>query len=74
MRSERAESNYSLFILIFTYFNPLFFLCYSRDRNHVMHLLKRFPNMDRSTINAKYPNVDVEKLVRSGKTRGHFVY
>lgn len=29
--------------------------------------------MERSTINAKYPNVDVDKLVKSGKCRGHFV-
>lgn len=44
----------------------------NRDRNEVMHLLKRFPNMDRAVLAQKYPSVDVEKLLKQDKIRGNF--
>ncbi|XP_055610220.1 39S ribosomal protein L47, mitochondrial [Uranotaenia lowii] len=43
----------------------------NRDRNEVMSLLKRFPNMDRIAIAEKYPSVDVDKLMKQNKIRGN---
>lgn len=45
----------------------------NRERNEVMHLLKRFPNMDRVALAGKYPSVDVEKLYKLDKIRGNYV-
>lgn len=45
----------------------------NRERNEVMHLLKRFPNMDRTALAEKYPTVDVEKLYKLDKIRGNYV-
>lgn len=45
----------------------------NRDRNQVMHLLRRNPNMDRQVLAEKFPGVDIEKLVRDDKIRGHFI-
>ncbi|XP_012265622.2 39S ribosomal protein L47, mitochondrial [Athalia rosae] len=43
-----------------------------RERNHVMHLIKRFPNMDPEAIKKHYPNVNLEKLAQKSKSRGHY--
>lgn len=43
----------------------------NRDRNHVMHLLRRFPNLDKDMLADKYPSVDIKKLVRNDAIRGH---
>lgn len=45
----------------------------NRDFNHVQHLLKRYPDMSIETLKAEYPYVDIEKAMRSRKSRGHFV-
>lgn len=45
----------------------------SRDRNHVMGLLKRFPNMDLEAVKEQYPDVDIKKCLENKKSRGHFV-
>jgi large subunit ribosomal protein L47 len=45
----------------------------NRDRNQVMHLIRRNPNLDRNVLAEKFPNVDIAKLLRDDKTRGHFV-
>ncbi|XP_017774335.1 PREDICTED: 39S ribosomal protein L47, mitochondrial [Nicrophorus vespilloides] len=45
----------------------------TRDFNHVIGLLKRFPDMDMEALKAKYPDVDIDKAKRSRKCRGHFV-
>jgi large subunit ribosomal protein L47 len=45
----------------------------NRDRNEVVHLLKRNPNMDREVLKQKFPNVDVERLFKLDKIRGHYV-
>ncbi|VEN38503.1 unnamed protein product [Callosobruchus maculatus] len=44
----------------------------SRNFNHVVQLLKRFPNMDMEALQQQYPDVDLEKAKRSRKARGHF--
>lgn len=44
----------------------------NRDRNEVMHLMKRNPDMDRNFLATKYPHVDIDKLVRDDKIRGHY--
>ncbi|XP_058445880.1 large ribosomal subunit protein uL29m [Malaya genurostris] len=44
----------------------------NRDRNEVMHLLKRFPTMDRAMIAEKYPAVDIDKLLKYDKVRGNY--
>lgn len=46
---------------------------YSRDRNQVMHLLRRYPNIDKNTLSQKYPSVDIGNLIRNDKCRGHFI-
>lgn len=51
----------------------LFTCFFSRDRNHVIGLLKRFPNMDMEALKAKYPDVDIDRCKASSKARGHYV-
>nr|CAD7441281.1 unnamed protein product [Timema bartmani] len=43
----------------------------NRQRSHVMHLLKRFPNLDKVALREQYPQVDLEKALQQGKSRGH---
>lgn len=50
-----------------------FFYYSSRERNEVMHLLRRNPNLSRDLLAQKYPNVDIQKMVREDKIRGHYV-
>ncbi|XP_059621399.1 large ribosomal subunit protein uL29m [Phlebotomus argentipes] len=45
----------------------------NRNRNHVMKLLRRFPNMDKKMLAEKYPDVDIDKLLEKDLCRGHFV-
>lgn len=45
----------------------------NRDRNQVVHLLKRNPELSRNMLQQKYPHVNIERLVKLDKTRGHFV-
>ncbi|XP_067647666.1 large ribosomal subunit protein uL29m [Eurosta solidaginis] len=45
----------------------------NRSRNEVMMLLRRNPNIDLEMLGRKYPNVNVNKLLRDDKTRGHYV-
>ncbi|XP_015364705.1 PREDICTED: 39S ribosomal protein L47, mitochondrial [Diuraphis noxia] len=45
----------------------------NRDRNHVMHLMKRYPNMDMDAVKQQYPTVDIEKIKNYHKVRGHYV-
>ncbi|XP_011196970.2 39S ribosomal protein L47, mitochondrial [Zeugodacus cucurbitae] len=45
----------------------------NRSRNEVMMMLRRNPNIDIQILRRKYPDVDVDKLLRDDKTRGHFV-
>lgn len=48
-----------------------FFL--SRDKNHVIHLMKRFPNMDMEAVQQQYPSVDIKKIKNYSNVRGHYV-
>lgn len=45
----------------------------TRDFNHVIGHLKRFPDMDMEALKEQYPDVDIEKAKNSRKCRGHFV-
>ncbi|KAM8703659.1 hypothetical protein ACLKA7_008308 [Drosophila subpalustris] len=45
----------------------------NRSRNEVMMMLRRNPNIDLQMLKRKFPDVDVDKLISSDKTRGHFV-
>lgn len=38
-----------------------------------MMILRRNPNFDLELLKRKYSDVDIEKLRRSDKARGHFV-
>ncbi|XP_057672164.1 39S ribosomal protein L47, mitochondrial [Diorhabda carinulata] len=44
----------------------------TRDFNHVIGLLNRYPNMDMEALKQQYPDVDIEKAKRSRKYGGHF--
>nr|CAG4652158.1 EOG090X0DBE [Triops cancriformis] len=44
----------------------------SRQKNHVLGLLKRFPNLDEEAVQAKYPDVDIAELRKHKRSRGHF--
>ncbi|XP_046669686.1 39S ribosomal protein L47, mitochondrial [Homalodisca vitripennis] len=41
--------------------------------NHVLGLMRRFPNLDLEAIKEKYPDVDIEKIKNSDEARGHWV-
>lgn len=45
----------------------------NRDNNEVCHLMRRYPNLDKKLLEAKYPNVDISKLEKQDKFRGHHV-
>lgn len=45
----------------------------NRDRNEVVHLMKRFPHLDKKTVQAKYPNVNIDRLEKRDMFRGHQV-
>lgn len=45
----------------------------NRDKNEVIHLMKRYPNMDKNMLKQKFPKVDIEKLEKYDKFRGHHV-
>lgn len=44
----------------------------NRERNEVAHLLKRNPDFDVGTLQTKYPQVNIERLLKNDKVRGHF--
>ncbi|KDR19128.1 39S ribosomal protein L47, mitochondrial [Zootermopsis nevadensis] len=43
----------------------------NRERNHVIGLMKRFPNLDFEAVKEQFPSVDIEKIRYQKKTRGH---
>jgi len=44
----------------------------NRDRNQVVHLMRRFPNVSHDLLAKRYPTVDLKKIVREDKARNHF--
>jgi large subunit ribosomal protein L47 len=44
-----------------------------RDRNHLIRLIRRFPDLDRNMLQEKYPNVAVRNLEKKDLFRGHYV-
>ena len=45
----------------------------NRDRNEVMHLLRRNPEMDKNHLQTKYPHVNIDRMIKYDQTRGHYV-
>ena len=45
------------------------FFCSLQNREAMM-LLKKFPNLDKEALQAKYPDIDIEKLKYNKKTLG----
>lgn len=45
----------------------------NRDKNHVIRLLRRFPNLDRSMLQEKYPSINFDALKSKDVYRGHYV-
>uniref|UniRef100_A0A1B6MMC2 Large ribosomal subunit protein uL29m n=1 Tax=Graphocephala atropunctata TaxID=36148 RepID=A0A1B6MMC2_9HEMI len=41
--------------------------------NHVLGLMRRFPNLDLEAVKEKFPDVDVDKLKNSDAARGHWI-
>ncbi|XP_063700237.1 large ribosomal subunit protein uL29m [Culicoides brevitarsis] len=44
----------------------------NRDRNEVIKLLNRFPNIDRNLLRERF-NVDVDKIIKQNAARGHHI-
>lgn len=51
---------------------PKFVSIFSRDRNEVTHILRRWPNVSHEVLAKKYPDVNLAKILRDDKARGHF--
>lgn len=64
---------FSNLLFITIHFLKKKYLHISRSRNEVMMMLRRNSNIDVNMLRRKYPDVDVDKLLRDDKTRGHFV-
>lgn len=45
----------------------------NRDKNHVIRLLRRFPELDRAVLAEKYPTINFDTLKSKDLYRGHFV-
>lgn len=45
----------------------------NRDRNHLIRLLSRFPDLDQQMLAEKYPHIDFDTLRKKDRFRGHFV-
>jgi large subunit ribosomal protein L47 len=45
----------------------------NRDRNHLIRLIRRNPNINMSFLSEKYPHIDVMSLKKKDKFRGHYV-
>lgn len=45
----------------------------TRDKNHVKKLLSRFPDLDRTMLAEKYPNINFKLMEYKDKVRGHYV-
>lgn len=45
----------------------------NRDFNHVVQLIKRFPNLDMNAVREQFPSVDIEKAKNHNRARGHSV-
>ncbi|ALC47087.1 Rlc1 [Drosophila busckii] len=45
----------------------------NRSRNEVMMILRRNPNFDLNLLRNRFPDVDIDKLRQTDKTRGHYV-
>lgn len=45
----------------------------NRDQNEVIQLLKRNPELDRQLLQAKFPQVNIQRIEKLDKARGHFV-
>lgn len=48
-------------------------MCFSRERNRVATLIRRFPNLDLEAVEKQFPNVDIEATKASKKARGHYI-
>lgn len=46
----------------------------NRDRNEVVHLLKRFPDIKIQLLREKFPDVDIDKIIKRDMARGHHVH
>ncbi|XP_066902052.1 large ribosomal subunit protein uL29m isoform X2 [Halyomorpha halys] len=45
----------------------------NRDKNHVLGLLKRFPDMDISILKEQYPHLNIDRLKLNRKADPHFI-
>jgi large subunit ribosomal protein L47 len=45
----------------------------NRDKNHVIRLLRRYPNIDRGVLEQNYPSVNLNLLHKKDKFRGHYI-
>ncbi|XP_067006209.1 large ribosomal subunit protein uL29m [Anabrus simplex] len=46
----------------------------NRNHNHVLQLIKRFPHLEASLLEEKYPDVNIQKARLYKKSRGHHEY
>lgn len=45
----------------------------NRNKNHVIKLLQRFPELDLNLLKDKYPDVDIDKILAKDLVRPHYV-
>lgn len=45
----------------------------NRDRNEVVHLMKRYPHLDKKLLQTKFPSVNIDRLEKLDKFRGHHI-
>lgn len=48
-------------------------MCFSRERNRVATLIRKFPNLDLKALEEQFPNVDIEATKASKRARGHCI-
>lgn len=45
----------------------------NRDRNEVVHILKRFPDISLELLREKFPDVDIDRIIKRDMARGHHI-
>lgn len=73
-KRKAKKYEYSSIFQLYTYIlTNIFLFFFSRDRNEVTHLLRRYPNLNKEFLSQKYPSVDIKKLIKNDKIKTNVV-